>query len=662
MVSTPTMVQMRKNRMSKRPKCFCSFCRSTSATVSSARVLVIQTLLAVIKKATSSPAAISSLIPIYDIAGRVAQVGTRENRYLSRLGPLGAGMSLAVAGLEALDGHVGVDLGGRGRGMAENLLDAAQVSAALEQVGGRAVAQAVRARVAGRPALAQALVDDPASGPRLQAAAARAEKQSRPAGRGGKRGPALVEPGADRAQGRHPDRDGAFLVALAPDADGPAGVVEAVRGQPAQLADPDAGRVEEFEHRGVAQGDGLVGRRRSGLGGAVGGVKDGAHLVLAQDVGQGPAGLQGAELRAGVGSQPAAAVRAGGLPASPRVPGRRLGARAPAANSRRLGRPGPCAETGSVRPAGGARRRPGPRSSRAAAGFLAPRLASPLSYWLPYRRAGRLSYRLSPRRSWGQCAPLTGARAATGQVTRRSRLISYRDTPIELKFDMGWAVRQGDPCVHPRAVLRDGPRNALEVAPREGSSMGQKTVRFSDLSGQLITHDDALARIVVHEHPELVDGPVEIEALTDEAATIEHSALRLAVIDLYLPDDLEPRRIILEADAFDKLATENPMNQLLIAARPIRRGPRASVSNGSRGDRLDYATLEHAGNLFINNAAATEKQLVRDHLDEINQRLAGEGLRTISVADPDHVERYGLQDRTAELDFDLEEERAVAAG
>src|ERR1700724_2392879 len=89
---------------------------------------------------------------------------------------------------------------------------------------------------------------------------------------------------------------------------------------------------------------------------------------------------------------------------------------------------------------------------------------------------------------------------------------------------------------------------------REGSRMGQKTVRFSDLSGQLITHDDALARIVVHEHPELVDGPVEIEALTDEAEAIEQAGLRVAVIDLYLPDDLEPRRIVLEADAFDKLA------------------------------------------------------------------------------------------------------------
>src|SRR5260370_24173682 len=109
--------------------------------------------------------------------------------------------------------------------------------------------------------------------------------------------------------------------------------------------------------------------------------------------------------------------------------------------------------------------------------------------------------------------------------------------------------------------------------------MGQKTVRFSDLSGQLITHDDALARIVVHEHPELVDGPDEIEALTDEAEAIEQSSLRVPVIDLYLPDDLEPRRIILQADAFDKLATENPMDQPLVTARPIRPAPRASDRN-----------------------------------------------------------------------------------
>jgi hypothetical protein len=195
--------------------------------------------------------------------------------------------------------------------------------------------------------------------------------------------------------------------------------------------------------------------------------------------------------------------------------------------------------------------------------------------------------------------------------------------------------------------------------------MGQKTVRFSDLSGQLITRDDALARIVVHEHPDLVDGPVEIEALTDEAEVIEQAALRVAVLDLYLPEDMEPRRIVMEADAFDKLASENPMNQLLIAARPARRGPKTPASSGSRGDRLDYATLEHAGKPHKGKTTDLEKQLVREHFDEINQRLAGQGIRTISLADPEHVERYGLQeatrDRTAELDFDMEDADSVAA-
>ena len=183
--------------------------------------------------------------------------------------------------------------------------------------------------------------------------------------------------------------------------------------------------------------------------------------------------------------------------------------------------------------------------------------------------------------------------------------------------------------------------------------MGQKTVRFSDLSGQLIMHDDALARIVVHEHPELGDGPVEIEALTEEAEAMEEAALRVAVIDLYLADDIEPRRIVMEAEAFDKLATQSSMAELLTAARPVRRSTRASAS-GTRGDRLDYATREHAGKPHKGKITDTEKQLVHDHLDEINERLAAQGLRTISLTDADHVERYDLHDLAREQNMELE--------
>lgn len=195
--------------------------------------------------------------------------------------------------------------------------------------------------------------------------------------------------------------------------------------------------------------------------------------------------------------------------------------------------------------------------------------------------------------------------------------------------------------------------------------MGQKTVRFSDLSGQLIMHDDALARIVVHEHPELGDGPVEIEALTEEAEAMEEAALRVAVVDLYLPDDIEPRRIVMEADAFDKLATQTSMAELLTAARPVRRSTRAAASGGSR-DRLDYTAIEHAGKPHKGKITDTEKKLVHDHLDEINERLAAQGLRTISLTDAEHVERYDLHDlareRNMELEFGIEDETEIEDG
>ena len=119
----------------------------------------------------------------------------------------------------------------------------------------------------------------------------------------------------------------------------------------------------------------------------------------------------------------------------------------------------------------------------------------------------------------------------------------------------------------------------------------------------------------------------------------------------------------MEADAFDKLATQSSMAELLTAARPVRRSTRASAAGGSRGDRLDYATREHAGKPHKGKITDTEKQLVREHLDEINERLAGQGLRAISLTDPEHVERYGLQDlardRNLELEFGLGDEADI---
>jgi len=171
--------------------------------------------------------------------------------------------------------------------------------------------------------------------------------------------------------------------------------------------------------------------------------------------------------------------------------------------------------------------------------------------------------------------------------------------------------------------------------------VGQKTVSFSDLSGQIITNDDALARIVVHEHPELGDGPVEIEALLDEARAIEKAALRVAVVDLYLPGDL-PHRVTMDLGSFDEMATDKPMSELLVGARPARRASRAAAPAPARGDRTNYGDLAHAGKPHKGKVTDAEKQLVQENFEEINARLAREGMRTISMTDPEHVERYGL--------------------
>ena len=108
--------------------------------------------------------------------------------------------------------------------------------------------------------------------------------------------------------------------------------------------------------------------------------------------------------------------------------------------------------------------------------------------------------------------------------------------------------------------------------------MGQKTVRFSDLSGQLIMREDVLARIVIHEHPDLGDGPVEIETLADEALALEKETMRVAVLDLYLPGEELPRRVTMDADAFGALVTEKSVAEMLTAARPVRRAGRPRLA------------------------------------------------------------------------------------
>jgi hypothetical protein len=177
----------------------------------------------------------------------------------------------------------------------------------------------------------------------------------------------------------------------------------------------------------------------------------------------------------------------------------------------------------------------------------------------------------------------------------------------------------------------------------EDIPVGQKTVRFSDLSGQLIMDDDTPARVVVCEHPELGEGPVEIEALAAEARAIEQAAMAVAIVEVHYPGEDQPRRVAMEAGVFDQLATEKPMGELLVTARPARRTTRAASAAAPREGRVNYGTLEHAGKPHKGKVTDAEKRLVQEHFDEVNERLTGQRMRAISLTDPEHIERYGLE-------------------
>jgi hypothetical protein len=161
---------------------------------------------------------------------------------------------------------------------------------------------------------------------------------------------------------------------------------------------------------------------------------------------------------------------------------------------------------------------------------------------------------------------------------------------------------------------------------------GQKTVRYSDLSEQLITDGSALVRVVLHEHPELDGHLVEIEAHLDEVKALTEVTLQVAVIDLHVTGEDEPRRVTLDAAVFDRPATARPMSELIIAALPTRRAPRPRAAAAAGGGRAGYGTLEHAGKPYKGKTTDAEEQLVREHLAEINQRLAAEGLRRSTSA------------------------------
>jgi len=184
--------------------------------------------------------------------------------------------------------------------------------------------------------------------------------------------------------------------------------------------------------------------------------------------------------------------------------------------------------------------------------------------------------------------------------------------------------------------------------------MARKTIHFSDLSSQPILDDADVVRVVVIDHPALDGAAVEFEAAARELTDIDKDALDVAVIELHTAAEQPPRRVVLDAATFDKLAVAQPMDELLNSATPVRPNGRAERAPASRAaDRVNYATLEHAGAPHRGKVTEAEARLVRANLDTVNARLAAAGQRTIDPADPTTRDRYGFgpaEDETSGID------------
>ncbi|HEX8859857.1 MAG TPA: hypothetical protein VGC06_12355 [Actinomycetes bacterium] len=178
--------------------------------------------------------------------------------------------------------------------------------------------------------------------------------------------------------------------------------------------------------------------------------------------------------------------------------------------------------------------------------------------------------------------------------------------------------------------------------------MGTKVIHVSDISGREGIGEE-LGRLVVHQHPEFQQVPIELDVLPEEIKSLE-AATQLVVLEYFAPGARRGERLTVTLEDFNRLAPDGTdMKAVLFQAligrsgqSPGKPGRSADGQVAARRAKVDYTTLDHAGEPHRGRITETEKRLVRENLDEVNRRLRAKGMREIDPSEESMQERYGL--------------------
>ena len=179
--------------------------------------------------------------------------------------------------------------------------------------------------------------------------------------------------------------------------------------------------------------------------------------------------------------------------------------------------------------------------------------------------------------------------------------------------------------------------------------MAVKVVRVSDLSDAQ-ADESQFGKLIVHQHPDFAQT-ISLDVLPDEIGDLPEGETYVE-IEVVQPGDSSGQRATLTVDQFNKLGGSKDMKTILTRALDEQRqtGTQEAPSSrrGRRGgatatrSKVNYASLEHAGEPHRGRITDAEKGLVRGNLEKINKRLRDSGLREIDPNDPTMKERYGL--------------------